>query len=374
MKLHVVSFQVPFPPDYGGLIDVYYKLKALKKAGCSIVLHTYRYGVEEQPALYEVADSVYYYERYTGWRSMFTILPYIVYSRRDELLLKRLCADDYPILFEGLHTCYFLPNQLLRNRQKWVRMHNVEHEYYHSLGKSTVSWWEKCYYYLEAWRLRQYERVLLHADKIFAITNTDAAYFIRKYPPVLTYCLPCFFDDAGLKENNIEKLDKGGYILYHGNLSVLENVRVVDYILDNLVVGLEAGVQVLIAGKNPDKNMQEKIARIQGVSLVANPSQEEMENLITFARNKLLFTFHYTWYKLKLIYSLMKGRGHCLVNSMMIPDRRFAELCVIADTKEAQIAAIRELYDKPLLPEALQWRQQALRGMGYSNQVTSILR
>ena len=59
MKLHVVSFQVPFPPDYGGLIDVYYKLKALKKAGCSIVLHTYRYGVEEQPALYEVADSVY---------------------------------------------------------------------------------------------------------------------------------------------------------------------------------------------------------------------------------------------------------------------------------------------------------------------------
>lgn len=37
MKLHVVSFQVPFPPDYGGLIDVYYKLKALKEAGCSVV-------------------------------------------------------------------------------------------------------------------------------------------------------------------------------------------------------------------------------------------------------------------------------------------------------------------------------------------------
>ena len=36
MKLHVVSFQVPFPPDYGGLIDVYYKLKALKEAGDEI--------------------------------------------------------------------------------------------------------------------------------------------------------------------------------------------------------------------------------------------------------------------------------------------------------------------------------------------------
>ena len=61
MKLHVVSFQVPFPPDYGGLIDVYYKLKALKEAGCSVVLHTYRYEVAEQPDLLKVVDAVYYY-------------------------------------------------------------------------------------------------------------------------------------------------------------------------------------------------------------------------------------------------------------------------------------------------------------------------
>ena len=59
MKLHVVSFQVPFPPDYGGLIDVYYKLKALKEAGCSVVLHTYRYEVAEQPDLLKVVDAVY---------------------------------------------------------------------------------------------------------------------------------------------------------------------------------------------------------------------------------------------------------------------------------------------------------------------------
>lgn len=30
-RFHVVSLQVPFPPDYGGVIDIYYKLKALKK-------------------------------------------------------------------------------------------------------------------------------------------------------------------------------------------------------------------------------------------------------------------------------------------------------------------------------------------------------
>lgn len=374
MKLHVVSFQVPFPPDYGGVIDVYYKLKALKKAGHSIILHTYKYKREEQTALHEVAECVYYYERYTGWRSMFTILPYIVYSRRNESLLERLCADDYPILFEGLHTCYFLSNKLLKNRQKWVRMHNVEHEYYYYLGKSAISWWEKCYYYLEAWRLRQYEKVLLHADKIFAINNIDAAYFIRKYPSVQTYCLPCFFNDVDLKGNNIKIPVPKDYILYHGNLSVLENIRVVNYILDHLVAGLEDGMHVVIAGKNPGKSMQEKISLSQRVFLVADPSQEEMETLIASARINLLLTFQNTGIKLKLIYSLIKGHGHCLANSTMIPEGGFEELCAIADTKEAQIAAIRELYDKPLQPEALRRRQQILRGMGYNNQVTLILR
>ena len=29
-KIHVISFQVPYPPNYGGAIDVYYKLQSLK--------------------------------------------------------------------------------------------------------------------------------------------------------------------------------------------------------------------------------------------------------------------------------------------------------------------------------------------------------
>ena len=43
-QLHVVSFNIPYPADNGGLIDVYCKLNALKKAGASIILHCYEYG------------------------------------------------------------------------------------------------------------------------------------------------------------------------------------------------------------------------------------------------------------------------------------------------------------------------------------------
>ena len=29
MHLHIVSFNVPWPADYGGVIDVYYRIKAV---------------------------------------------------------------------------------------------------------------------------------------------------------------------------------------------------------------------------------------------------------------------------------------------------------------------------------------------------------
>ena len=231
-------------------------------------------------------------------------------------------------------------------------------------------WYEKCYYYLEAWKLKHYERVLLYADKILAITNTDALYFTQKYPFVSTYCLPCFFDNISVETVTDVSPENEKYILYHGNLSVLENVRVINYILDNLLPKLDINMRVVIAGKNPDKHLREKISRIPNVSLVANPLQEEMNSLIVFAHIHLLLTFQNTGIKLKLIYSLMKGHGHCLVNSMMIPDPGFEEVCTIADGQEAQVIALRKLYHTPLMPEALQWRQQALTKMGYNNQVT----
>ena len=31
--LHLVSFDVPYPPDYGGVIDVYNKIKTLYQVG-----------------------------------------------------------------------------------------------------------------------------------------------------------------------------------------------------------------------------------------------------------------------------------------------------------------------------------------------------
>ena len=198
-NIHVVSFQVPWPADYGGAIDVYYKLKALHEAGYSVTLHTYIYGERTpQPILEGLCDNVYYYERETGWKKQFSILPYIVSTRCNPQLLENLCKDDSPILFEGLHTCFFLNHPMLANRKKIVRMHNIEHFYYRSLAVQAGWNWRSLYYWVESVRLRRYESVLQYADLICGITKADQQYLIKHFPEKKVIHLPCFFDTTPL--------------------------------------------------------------------------------------------------------------------------------------------------------------------------------
>ena len=105
-KIHVISFQVPYPPNYGGAIDVYYKLQSLKEEGYYIILHTYQYRHDRyENELLSIVNEVHYYIRKTNILSQFSLTPYIVNSRKDKTLLRNLQKDDAPILFEGLHTC-----------------------------------------------------------------------------------------------------------------------------------------------------------------------------------------------------------------------------------------------------------------------------
>ena len=133
--LHVVCFDIPYPPNYGGAIDMFYKLVALSQIGIKIHLHCFKYGRNESKKLKEICYEVKYYERNVAKSGLFNKLPYVVISRNSDLLPKHLLNDEYPILFEGLHTCFYLSHPGLKDRRKVVRTHNIEHEYYDNLAQ-----------------------------------------------------------------------------------------------------------------------------------------------------------------------------------------------------------------------------------------------
>jgi len=356
MDLHVVSFQVPYPPSYGGIIDVYYKLKALKEAGAHITLHTYRYRCDEAPELSKVADTVYYYKRNTGCSSMLSNKPYIVYSRRSRALLRRLISDRKPILFEGLYTCLFLDHPALRDRLKIVRTHNVEHDYYrHLAAAGGESLWRRLYYRTESIKLRHYESMLRHADAILAITPADRDYFSSAYPDVNVHWVPCFHDDLTATGDT----GTDPYILYHGNLSVDENVRAAGYIMNRIMPLTTGKYHFIFAGKNPSDTFAAKV-KAAGAELIANPNHTTMDSLIARARINLLPTFQDTGIKLKLINALHLGNGHCLVNTPMLTDSALTGLCAVADTPAETIATINRLWGTPPSADALAARRHYL--------------
>ena len=61
--LHIVSFANPLPADYGGAIEVYYKLKALNELGIKIIFHVFLYGKQKKDhRLNQYCYQVYYYK------------------------------------------------------------------------------------------------------------------------------------------------------------------------------------------------------------------------------------------------------------------------------------------------------------------------
>ena len=172
--LHIISFDVPYPPNYGGVIDVFYKIKTLHSKGIKIHLHCIEYpGRDRADELKQYCEEVHYYPRKTGFVSALSFKPYIVSSRRSDDMLRNLLKDDYPILFEGLHSCYYLGDNRLKNRLKIYRESNIEHLYYFNLFKVCKNLFNKIYYLGASWKLYLYQRVLKHASMMLCVSEKD---------------------------------------------------------------------------------------------------------------------------------------------------------------------------------------------------------
>jgi hypothetical protein len=313
--VNIISFDVPYPPNYGGVIDVFYKLKWLKKEGFKIYLHCFTYGRGPSKELEEICEKVFYYRRKIGLASGLSWLPYTVKSRQSAELEKNLLSNDHPILFEVLHTCYLLSDQRFEKRIKIYRHSNIEHEYYARLAESEKSLSKKLYLKTEAKRLERFERIVNYADHILAVNEEDVEYFKKKYPHPVTRYVPSFHPND---EVNI-KTGKGNYILYHGNLGVSENYEAAEWLTENVFSKIEH--KVIIAGLNPPAFLKDKTSPYKNIELIANPSEAEMEELISNAHAHCLYTEQATGLKLKLLNVLFKGR-FTVFNDKMIEGTR----------------------------------------------------
>lgn len=349
-SIHIIALDVPFPLNYGGAIDMFYRIKALHTLGYKITLHCFEYGRGEPKELEKYASKVIYYPRKKSVLDWLSSTPFIVKSRQNNLLLQNLKRDNSPIIFEGIHTTSFLTDAELKNRIKLVRCHNIEHDYYNALAQR-ASGLKSIFYKSEAKKLAKYEAVLSEASALLVIQNKDLEHFNKINPN--THLLPASLPEIEVTEHRIVK----DYMLFHGNLSVSENDYAAQWIIQNVSTKVE-GIPLIIAGLNPSIELQ-NLCTINGIDLRSNLSQSEMDTLVSEAKIHVLYTNQATGLKLKLL-SALQSNGAVIVSSEMISGTELGEHCLIANSAHEFVKHIQDCNLEPLNADAISKRMAQL--------------
>lgn len=353
--LHIVCLDVPYPVDYGGVFDLFYKIQALHAAGIHIHLHCFEYGRGEQKELNRYCVEVNYYPRNKGHKGFSNCVPYIVSSRSSERLIGNLLKDNYPVLLEGIHCTWPLYVDQLQNRKVLLRLHNVECEYYRHLFRHERSLLKKIYFYNESRLLKKYEAQLAGKVPILTVAEKDSQLYKEKFGASTITHLPVFIPFQEVKSEE----GLGTYCLYHGNLSISENEKAAIWLLEKVFCKLK--IPFIIAGKNPSSHLQRIAQQRCHTCLIKNPGEEQMRELIAKAQINILPSFNETGIKLKLLNALFNGR-HCLVNEAAVAETGLEAACHIGSNALAFQEIIMQLYRHVFGREEIRLREKLLCG------------
>lgn len=359
-KVHIVSFDIPDPPSYGGVIDVFFKIKSLAAIGVEVILHCWQYGQRKPSAeLTKYCAEVHYYAR-NRYKSPFTgKIPYIVKTRNSPELVSKINKDSYPVLFEGLHTTAPLYFQQLSRRKTFIRNHNIETDYYRNLADQEKSFLRRQYFIQEAKWLETYQEVMSKCDRVFAISPNDHQLLSKEYSSAY---IPAFHPNNGVTALT----GVGKYCFYHGNLSVAENDEAGQFLVAKVFSQMDA--PLIIGGNQASAKLKSLVAQYPNVELKENLSIQEFDLLMRDASINVLPTFQATGIKLKLLNALYKGR-HCVVNGPMISNTGLENLCHIANSPEEFVSAVKGLINIPFSQSDIEQREEVL-GARFDNHAT----
>lgn len=362
-KLNIVSFDVPYPPNYGGVIDVFYKLKALKDLNISIILHTFEYGRGMQPHLEKYCDEVHYYKRQLKIINVFSNVPYIVKSRENKTLIQNLKENNYPILFEGLHTTFPLLKSDFKDRITLLRAHNIEHKYYYGLAKSESNVLKKIFFKFEGKKLENFQSILQKVNYILSISPIEQIYFSKRFSKKAIY-VPVFHENFKITS----KLGNGNFALYHGDLRISDNLKACEFLID---IFSKTNFPLILASSFKNKNVLTKIKNYKNVSFIEINSHSKLESLIEAAHINVLPTFQNTGIKLKLINSLFKGR-FIVANNNMIKKTGLEKLCYVANSKKEFRNIVAILFKMKFSSAEIQKRKTGLNCFNNSKNAEKI--
>ena len=338
-SVHIISFDNPYPADYGGAIDVFYKIKALHALGYKITLHCF-YDKRSLvvPELSGLTEAVFLYKKRRNPLLLFSLLPFAVRSRYDPELAANIAQNDAPLLFEGLQTTMLLRGMPPGHRKLFLRLHNLESDYYAGIARSEQGWLKKVLYKIDAYRFARYEQLLPRFDKVFTLSVYETA-CVAEQAHNAEY-IPVFHGNDSVRPLS----EYGQYALYHGDLRLPDNRRAAEFLIR--VFSKIPDYKLLIASGNAQQFIESRIQHLPNIAFVRLRDNAQLQQLLENAHINAMLSFQRSGTKLKIVNALYNSR-FCVVNQNMADDERLLALCSTAGTEAEFIEAIKLLKNRP---------------------------
>ena len=328
---------VPFPPNYGGIIDVFYKLKAFHQLGIKIYLHVYGFDNAGIERLKEFAEEVYFYPIKRNPFYFLSQKPFSVKSRNGKELLKNIQKIKAPIFFESLKTTDLIVSKELIDYTKYLRLHNIEQSYFDGLAQSENDQLKQLIYSLEAKKFVKYEHVISQFNQVFTLSNAEQHYTKKKYNKGIL--VPVFHGNEKFPE--LESFGK--YVMYHGDLRTADNCKVVEYLID---VFRESEYPLVIASSIKEEWVKSKINAYQNIKFVKLKDYNHLLQLFEDAHINIAWSFQESGTKLKVINALFNSR-FSIINKNVIDDKRISSLCYKVNSTFELLNKVDELMHQP---------------------------
>lgn len=277
----VVNCDFVYPPDHGGRVDSWNRIKCLYQMDCVVDLICTVKDMPSQEYVDEVRKYVrnlYFCPRKNRIVDIFSRAPLQLKSREQLKNVKLDAVYDY-LIVEDTGAMPILQNPKLSYNKAMLHMHNDNYVYFNGLASSESILWKKLYYLLDAYKFRNIDASVVRAiPNVAFISYDEMIRYKKRYPHIHETFLPAAIE-ADYKERTLTSRT----VLLIGSLFMINNQDAIRFYLRDVHPHLTQdveGYRLIIAGNSRGKGVawiEEMTADYHNVDIYDTP--EDLDGL-----------------------------------------------------------------------------------------------
>ena len=311
-KMVIIAHDFPYPPNNGGRVDMWTRIKALHSRGVKIFLITW---LDREPSQQEYQEIGKYVERIIVYRRCHNIANIILSKYPSYIVDRQISGLDMENLKSEL--LFFSPQVLLLDgiagsicaleimnlfSEKIIfvyRSHNVEYLYAKALYMSEKNLAYKAVRYINIDRVKKIEKFIRNQSHIiFEISQDD---YERLDMPNNVFLQNPIIDDKFTESKSYE-FD----ILFIGGLCWPNNIYGLKWFVINCIPYLEKKYKIVFAGSNPSKEFI-KFCETYKIEVLPNP--KDIKEVLSKGKVLINPIFHGSGVNIKILEMLSTGKS-----------------------------------------------------------------